>query len=71
MRRFSFATNLAGIFTADFNLDGNLDLAVGHSDDSLTLLFGDGSGGLQYGSGFTHQRRSSVNYRRFQRRRHS
>jgi hypothetical protein len=42
----SFATNLAGIFTADFNVDGNLDLAVPHSDDSLTLLFGDGSGGF-------------------------
>ena len=42
----SVAANAAGAFTADFNLDGNLDLAVPHSDDSLTLLFGDGSGGF-------------------------
>jgi len=42
----NIAANSTGVFTADFNLDGHFDLAVPHSDDSLTLLFGDGSGGF-------------------------
>src|SRR5205085_10976714 len=40
------AADPGSVFTADFNLDGNLDLAVAHGDDSLTLLFGDGGGGF-------------------------
>jgi hypothetical protein len=44
---FSVSSNNTSITCADFNGDGNLDLAVAYYDDShIYILFGDGHGGF-------------------------
>ncbi|HNG29262.1 MAG TPA: FG-GAP-like repeat-containing protein, partial [Blastocatellia bacterium] len=47
----SVSSTPTNVGSADFNLDGNADLAVSHTNDSLTILLGNGAGGFSTAAG--------------------
>ena len=44
------------INSADFNGDGNLDVAICNNNNELRVLSGNGAGGFGSGSGFRHHK---------------